>query len=106
MAYMNYLSQSAFTKGATKCDNWTFALWAYNGGLGWVKRDKALTTTAGKDALKAADVRPLNAGRGKAFFEENRHYDLAILQKRQVKYANWGGQLVCMEEGKTNVSAN
>ncbi len=74
------------------CDRWAFAFRAYNGGLGWVNRDRRMALLSGADPDSFAVVSFFNAGRSAANFEENIEYVPRILT-RQAKYekAGWGG---------------
>ena len=70
-----------------------FTLSAYNGGHGWVLRDKAKARKLGKDDRRwFGHVENVNAGRSRAAFAENRQYPRRILQERQQVYAKagWG----------------
>lgn len=68
-----------------------FALSAYNGGLGWVNRDKLLASSKGLDPLVwFGSVERVNAGRGAANWRENRAYPQRILQILQPLYSHWG----------------
>lgn len=68
-----------------------FALSAYNGGLGWVNRDKTLASGKGLDPLVwFGSVERVNAGRGDANWRENRAYPQRILQRLQPLYITWG----------------
>jgi soluble lytic murein transglycosylase-like protein len=80
-------------KADTNCDRWAMTLSAYNGGLGWVLRDKKAANAAGKSRwLWWDNVERFNAGRGAAQFRENRHYPKRILKELTPRYvkANWG----------------
>jgi len=79
-------------RGATECDRWHFALSAYNGGLGWVRRDQALAAETGLNPLAWEHVRLLNSGRSNAAFRENRAYSVRILGELTNLYqsADWG----------------
>lgn len=84
-------------RAANACERWAFALSAYNGGLGWVNRDKALATRQGRDALVwFGSVEQVNAGRSAANWRENRGYPARILMVHQPRYvaAGWG-EAVC-----------
>lgn len=76
----------------TDCDRWAFALSAYNGGLGWVQRDKAVTRAKGMDPNTYTHVAMHNAGRSAANFKENRGYPTRILGPLTNLYraAGWG----------------
>ncbi|MDO9584751.1 MAG: transglycosylase SLT domain-containing protein [Desulfomicrobium sp.] len=77
---------------ASDCDRMAMTLSAYNGGLGWVQRDKAMATEAGLDPLRWSHVAIFNAGRSKANFKENRGYPTRILGPLTNLYraAGWG----------------
>lgn len=77
---------------ASDCDRMAMALSAYNGGLGWVQRDKAMAAEAGLDPLRWSHVAIFNAGRSKANFKENRGYPTRILGPLTNLYrvAGWG----------------
>lgn len=86
------------TSGATDCDRHAFTLSAYNGGAGWVAKDKAKAVLAGLDEQRYFDhVERVNAGRNAGAWAENRGYVPGIL-KRQPKYRTWGAA-VCEERG-------
>lgn len=78
---------------APPCDRMAFALAAYNGGAGWVTRDRRKAKADGADADRwFGQVERYNAGRAPAFFAENRHYPRAILLRWEPLYARagWG----------------
>ncbi|HBP0991502.1 transglycosylase SLT domain-containing protein [Pseudomonas aeruginosa] len=77
----------------SECDRWAFVLAGYNGGQGWVNRDRRLASAMGADQLAWFDsVERHNAGRSAANFRENRHYPRAILLRWEPLYAaaGWG----------------
>lgn len=81
------------THGATDHERMAFTLSAYNGGLGWVNRDKKLARQRGLDPERWFDhVATVNAGRSSAAWKENRSYPRLILRERQQAYikAGWG----------------
>jgi len=78
------------------CNRWAFVLSAYNGGLGWVKRDKRLTEQDGKDPLLWWDNTELYSNRADWARKENRDYPRKIIYGLQPIYAQWGGgKLIC-----------
>lgn len=87
----------ARTPAATQCENWAFTLSAYNGGLGWVHRDRTTASVSGTDLrVWFENVERINAGRSASAFAENRHYVRAILTQHEKHYATAGwGRGVC-----------
>lgn len=84
-------------KADTVCDRWAMTLSAYNGGLGWVLRDKKAANAAGFSRWKWwQHVELFNAGRSRANFRENRGYPRRILKDLAKRYAKAGwGLRVC-----------
>ncbi|MGE4536650.1 MAG: transglycosylase SLT domain-containing protein [Desulfovibrio sp.] len=77
--------------GRDACQRMAMALSAYNGGLGWVQRDKSLTGQQGGDALVwFGQVETHNAGRSAAAFRENRGYPRRILGRLEPLYIRSG----------------
>lgn len=79
--------------GATGCDRMAFALSAYNGGLGWVRRDMKKAAALGFDSRRWwSEVENANAGRRASAFRENRTYVRRILHDFEPAYvrAGWG----------------
>lgn len=80
-------------QASSPCEKWAFTLSAYNGGIGWVNRDKQLALASGANPLVwFGETEHVNAGRSKAAFAENRHYPQAIIYHHQPLYvaAGWG----------------
>ncbi len=77
--------------GLTECARWVFALRAYNGGMGWVIRDRRKAAEAGVDPDNWIQVQQFNAGRSAANFRENTEYPVRILWLQQ-RYASWGAR--------------
>lgn len=74
------------------CERMAMTLSAYNGGLGWVNRDRRLARTSGlDDARWFGAVETVNAGRSAANWRENRHYPHRILRELAPRYLSWGG---------------
>lgn len=66
------------------CGRWVDVLRAYNGGLGWVRKE-------------AATGRPCTAFRSAAHCKENLSYPRLILTRWEPLYANWGRGLGCRQ---------
>jgi soluble lytic murein transglycosylase-like protein len=69
------------TYAASNTDRWSFALSGYNGGAGWVKKDRALTTNAGRDPNRWACNVEHHSSRADWAIKENRDYIVKILSK-------------------------
>jgi soluble lytic murein transglycosylase-like protein len=84
-------------KSATECDHMAMTLSAYNGGLGWLFKDKKLAKALGLDPTRWWDqVEAVNAGRAKWAIRENRGYPRRILLVLEPLYENAGwGKGVC-----------
>lgn len=81
------------TDGVNGFERMAFTLSGYNGGQGWVNRDRKLARQRRLDASRwFGAVETVNAGRSVAAWKENRNYPRLILQKRQYAYikAGWG----------------
>lgn len=74
-----------------KCQRMAFTLSAYNGGQGWVNKDRKLATSKGLDpSVWFEHVERVNAGRSTANWRENRQYPKSILFNRASLYLQWG----------------
>jgi len=81
------------TSAATTCEHWAMVLSAYNGGLGWVRRDALQAVADGLDPARWwGHVETVNAGRSRLAFAENRGYPRRILLRLEDTYeaAGWG----------------
>lgn len=82
--------------GADDCEHWAFVLSAYNGGLGWVQRDRRKAGQLGLQPRRwFGSVETVNAGRAGWAFKENRSYPRGILLQLQPRYLGWGPAIVC-----------
>ncbi|PTU00564.1 lytic transglycosylase [Pseudomonas sp. HMWF031] len=78
---------------ADSCEQAAMVLSSYNGGLGWLIRDRKLASAKGADKLTWFDsIERFNAGRSAAAFKENRAYPRLILRRWEPLYiqAGWG----------------
>ena len=82
---------------ANQCEHWAMALSAYNGGLGWVNRDRRLATAAGDDAARWFGHVERYTNRAGWAKRENRHYVRHILLTLTPRYerAGWQGGAPC-----------
>ena len=87
----------AAVRGADECERWAMTLSAYNGGLGWVRRDVALAAARGADPLRWFDHVELHTARAKWARIENRDYPRRILRVLEPAYiaAGWSGEAAC-----------
>ena len=77
------------------CERMAMVLSSYNGGLGWLLKDKAMAQAAGDSRNRWwGNVERYNAGRSREAFAENRGYPVRIIKVIQPTYASWG-QGVC-----------
>jgi soluble lytic murein transglycosylase-like protein len=79
----------------TRCDQWAFTLSAYNGGPGWVIRDKRLAKANGADPEKWFGHVEYFTSRAAWAKKENRAYPLKILITHQPMYLLWGVGVDC-----------
>ena len=84
-------------QAAGECDRMAMTLSAYNGGPGWVTRDKALAQRNGADPLRWWGHVERYSARAKWAFTENRDYPHRILYTHQPRYRGWG-RTVCLEQ--------
>lgn len=86
----------------SECDRWAFTLSSYNGGYGWVKRDKRLALAAGDDPTRWWDHVEKYSNRADWAIEENREYPKRILYRNQQFYIDdmnrWVGKAICRQE--------
>lgn len=83
--------------GATECDRWAKTLSAYNGGLGWVRRDERLAAARGADPARWFGHVELHTARAEWAATENRGYPRRILLVLEPAYirAGWPGVASC-----------
>jgi soluble lytic murein transglycosylase-like protein len=82
---------------ADECSRASLMLSGYNGGEGWVARDRKLAASKGKDATKWFGNVELYSSRASWAFTENRRYVKRILKDIQPLYikAGWGVGILC-----------
>jgi soluble lytic murein transglycosylase-like protein len=96
-AYDRHLLAS-IRDAAGEADAWAFVLAAYNGGLTWVRRDRAAAEKQGQDPARYWDsVELVNSGRRAAAFRENRGYARNIFATQKTYTAAGWGQGVAHE---------
>lgn len=91
VSYNRWLAQRI--QARTTCEKGAMVLSSYNGGLGWLIRDKRLASASGADQLVWFDsVERFNSGRSAANFRENRDYPRLVLHRWEPLYiaAGWG----------------
>ena len=84
-------------RAASACDRWAFVMSAYNGGLGWLRRDVRLTAQRGDDPSIWFGNVEKHSTRARWAWEENRTYVERVLLTYERAYlaAGWDGQAVC-----------
>lgn len=91
VSYDRWLADRITARNA--CEQHAMVLSSYNGGLGWLIRDRKLASAKGADSLTwFGSVERFNAGRSLAAFRENRGYPRLILKTYEAEYiaAGWG----------------
>lgn len=83
--------------GTSECDRWAFTLSGYNGGLGWVQRDKQRASASGADPMQWFGHVDAHSARAGWAIRENRNYVRRILLQLEPAYiaAGWSGVVVC-----------
>jgi soluble lytic murein transglycosylase-like protein len=86
-----------FAFAAVECDRWAFVLAAYNGGPGWIGRDRAMAAQAFADPDRWFGHVEHYTARAAWAKEENRAYPRRILLRHQRAYASagWGHAVAC-----------
>lgn len=79
------------------CERWAMALSAYNGGQGWLRRDRRRASAQGADPARWYGHVELHSGRASWAFRENREYPRRIQLVLEPLYsaAGWPGGLSC-----------
>lgn len=97
--YMAWLYRRAGRIGAQpydECSQWAFAFRAYNGGEGWLMRERRLASNAGANPNAWREVQGFRS-RAAWAHRENVDYPRRILLRLEPAYiaAGWPGQAVC-----------
>lgn len=83
-----------------ECNDWAFTLAMYNGGPGWIWREKNLAEANGVDRNTYWDaVENFNAGRRASAKAENQGYPrkiLLVLQELYLNEGSWGFSDICL----------
>jgi soluble lytic murein transglycosylase-like protein len=96
--YLSGLIRASRNERTQECSDWAFGLKAYNGGLGWVRKDRSLAAAAGSDPDDWRIVNLYNAGRSGSAHRENREYPERIFRLAP-QYVVWGRDLSCLNTG-------
>lgn len=80
---------------ATSCDRMAMVLSSYNGGKGWLDRDRDLATAAGDDRSRWFGHVERYTKRADWAKTENRDYPRKILTRWQPLYVSWGPGIPC-----------
>ena len=93
------MSAMSAGKSLVPCDRMTFTLSGYNGGAGWVNRDRNLAAKKGLDPDRwFRHVETVNAGRKASAIRENRRYVSRIMEYQHAYIrAGWGPGVSCAE---------
>ena len=93
------MSAMSAGKSLAPCDRMAFTLSGYNGGAGWVNRDRNLAAKKGLNPDRwFGHVETVNAGRKASAIRENRRYVSRIMEyQRAYIRAGWGPGVSCAE---------
>lgn len=81
----------------TACHRYALTLSAYNGGPGWIQRDRDLAAKTGRDPNAWWGQTEMLSPRADWAFAENRGYVKRIVRVLQSAYRTWPGRYVCGE---------
>ncbi|MEW6648169.1 MAG: transglycosylase SLT domain-containing protein [Pseudomonadota bacterium] len=83
---------------ATECDRWAMTLSSYNGGLGWLNRDRKLASAQGADPARWWSHTELYSNRAAWAIRENRDYPRRILLRWAPLYeaSGWPRGALCV----------
>jgi len=87
------------TDTATDCDRWAMVLAAYNGGPGWLRRNRRMAASKGADSARwwGPQATEPHSRRAQWALRGNRLYVKRILLRLEPAFltAGWGGHAVC-----------
>ena len=95
--YLRAQTPTSLAGHLTECDEWAFRLRAYNGGLGWIRKDRNLAARGGADPDSWRAVEPYNSGRSQSAWKENTEYPVRIYRLESRYSGSWGRALGCDE---------
>jgi membrane-bound lytic murein transglycosylase MltF len=79
----------------SECDSWAFAFRAYNGGRGWLTKDRRMAYLNGADPDDWLEVQPFNSGRTLAAWRENTQYPPKIFTLAKLYEQEGWGRRIC-----------
>lgn len=96
MAWLFHRADPIRAKPMTTCDRWAFALRAYNGGEGWLRRERELSARGGANPNAWREVEGFRS-RARWAHKENTEYPQRILLRIEPAYlaAGWPGGPAC-----------
>tara|TARA_R110000868_G_scaffold166624_1_gene400654 strand:+ start:1036 stop:1674 length:639 start_codon:yes stop_codon:yes gene_type:complete len=98
----DYHIHSNMAFAVSDCDRWAFTLSGYNGGAGWIARDRLLCDRVGGcDADRWFANVEYHSRRADWALKENRGYPKRILFDRQFHYTTWGRTITCPGASQT-----
>lgn len=93
---------AAVVPAPVECDRFGFTLSAYNGGAGWIARDRRICAGVdGCDTGRWFGHVEKYSRRADWAIKENREYPRRILFQRQFNYTTWGRTVTCPEAYRT-----
>ena len=96
MAWLFHRADPIRAKPMTTCDRWAFALRAYNGGEGWLRREREASARGGANPNAWREVEGFRS-RARWAHKENTEYPQRILLRIEPAYlaAGWPGGPAC-----------
>ncbi len=93
----NYHLYVSLADVSNECDRWAMVLSAYNGGPGWLRRDRVMAAASGADEKAWWGSVERYSPRAEIHRQRNRAYVADILCRIEPAYvaAGWGGNVAC-----------